>query len=210
MRILVIDTATEALSVALFEDGRQLAHHHEMAGRGHAEKLVPAIAALPDRGRADRIFVDVGPGSFTGVRIGVAAARALALAWKVPVHGYGALSLIAASVPASDTDQPMTVAVTGGHGELFWQQFMATTRAPLGDVASTPIADLTQRLDGAVIHGSGAAALVAARGWGDAITLHPDAGDFPLLAPSLANLPPSPVYVRGADAKPMKPAGTPG
>ena len=84
MRILVIDTATQALSVALLEDGQPIGHFHEIVGRGHAEALLPAIAALPDGGRADAIAVDVGPGSFTGVRIGIAAARALALAWSVP------------------------------------------------------------------------------------------------------------------------------
>ena len=55
MRTLVIDTATQALSLALFDDNVLLARHHEIAGRGHAEKLVPLIATLPDRGRADAI-----------------------------------------------------------------------------------------------------------------------------------------------------------
>ena len=80
MRLLVIDTATQALSVALLEDGTPVGRFHEIVGRGHAEALLPAIAALPDGGRADAIAVDVGPGSFTGIRIAAVAAHSLQLA----------------------------------------------------------------------------------------------------------------------------------
>ena len=74
--ILVIDTATAACSVALLDGDRVFAERHEVVGRGHAERLVPMIAELPDGGRAEAILVDVGPGSFTGIRVGLAAARA--------------------------------------------------------------------------------------------------------------------------------------
>src|SRR3546814_8204244 len=67
---LVIDTATAACSVALIDDGRAVADRHEIVGRGHAERLLPMIAELPGGGRADEILVDVGPGSFTGTRVG--------------------------------------------------------------------------------------------------------------------------------------------
>ena len=80
MRTLVIDTATRACSVALFDGKQLLAAQHEVIGRGHAERLLPLIAALPDNGKAEQIMVDVGPGSFTGIRVGVAAAKALGLA----------------------------------------------------------------------------------------------------------------------------------
>ena len=96
MRLLAIDSATEACSAALFEDGRLVAGTREVIGRGHAERLVPMIAELPGRGKADRIVVSLGPGSFTGVRIGLAAARALGLAWGAEVLGYPTLALIAA------------------------------------------------------------------------------------------------------------------
>src|SRR3546814_1758678 len=74
-----------------------MARRHAIVGRGHAERLLPLIADFPDKGRADRIAVDIGPGSFTGVRIGLAAARALSFAWGAALTGYSTLSIIARS-----------------------------------------------------------------------------------------------------------------
>ncbi|WHO40764.1 tRNA (adenosine(37)-N6)-threonylcarbamoyltransferase complex dimerization subunit type 1 TsaB [Sphingobium sp. AP49] len=202
MRLLVIDTATQALSVALLENGRPIGHFHEIVGRGHAEALLPAIAGLPDGGRADAIAVDIGPGSFTGVRIGIAAARALALAWSIPLHGYSALSLIAAMAVRDHDGGPIAVTITGGHGELFWQSFGPDGRVATSDPASTPITALAQRLDMARLYGPGAEALVTARGTGMAIPLYPDASAYGLIA-DLPPLAPTPLYGRDADAKPM-------
>lgn len=201
----MIDTATQALSVALFDDERLVARHHEIAGRGHAERLLPAIAGLPDGGKADRIAVDVGPGSFTGVRIGVAAARALAFAWAVPVLGYSAMTLVAAGAKrqAGGVERRIAVAITGGHGELFWQTFDADSLAPADALQSVPIPVLAGRVTDPVIHGSGAAALIEARGYGAAMARHPDSADFPAL-PGRAMLPARPLYGRGADAKPSR------
>ena len=67
-----------------------------MLGRGHAERLVPMIADLPERGRASSIAVARGPGSFTGVRIGLAVARSLAFAWGATPQGYSTMALVAA------------------------------------------------------------------------------------------------------------------
>ena len=202
MSILIIDTATQALSVALLDDGSPVAHSHEIVGRGHAEALLPAIAALPGGGRAQAIAVDVGPGSFTGVRIGIAAAKALALAWSIPLHGYTALSLIAARAARDHDDGPIAVTITGGHGELFWQCFASDGRTPLSLPASTPMAELARQLDHSVIYGTGAEALITARGNGTAVILYPDAADYSLLA-DLPPLPPKPLYCRDADARPM-------
>jgi tRNA threonylcarbamoyl adenosine modification protein YeaZ len=77
MRTLALDTSGAACSIALIEGDTIIAARHEALGRGHAERLIPWIAALPEGGQADRIIVGCGPGSFTGVRIAIAAARGL-------------------------------------------------------------------------------------------------------------------------------------
>lgn len=202
MRLLVIDTATQALSVALLDNGDPIGRFHEIVGRGHAEALLPAIAAMPDGGRADAIAVDVGPGSFTGMRIGIAAARALALAWGVAVRGYSAPAIIAAAVARRHGDGPIAVTITGGHGELFWQCFTADGHSATTSIASTPIALLAEQLSVPRLYGTGAEALVTARGHGSAISLYPDAADYPLIA-DRPPLPPTPIYGRGADARPL-------
>ncbi|HSI16600.1 MAG TPA: tRNA (adenosine(37)-N6)-threonylcarbamoyltransferase complex dimerization subunit type 1 TsaB, partial [Sphingomonas sp.] len=134
---LVIETATAACSVALIEEGRVVAASHEVVGRGHAERLLPMIAELPGGGRADHILVDVGPGSFTGIRVGIAAARGLALGWNSGVSGYSSLALIAA---AGFRDEPgrdsLAVILEGGHGEVFMQPYAAHPLAPIAGLVS--------------------------------------------------------------------------
>lgn len=206
-RQLVIDCATPALSIALFAGEDLLGAHHAELGRGHAEALLPAIAALPGGGRADAILVDTGPGSFTGVRVGIAAATALGFAWGAPVRGFGCLDLVAAMVRARHAPEgDFPVVMVGGHGELFWARFSATATAGETPVIihSTPIADLAAQLDDVTIYGSGAPMLVSARGErGVAVPLLPDARCLTLLAETLRTLPPTPNYGRGADALPM-------
>jgi tRNA threonylcarbamoyladenosine biosynthesis protein TsaB len=198
-RTLVIDTATAACSVALIEDGAVVAESHDVVGRGHAERLMPMIAALPDGGRADSILVDCGPGSFTGVRVGLAAARALALGWGVPVHGYSSMAAIAAE---ADGDEPVGVALIGGHGELFVQRYSLSPLAPLSDLASLIPAEAATAVPDRAVFGSGAGQLVAARAGGTAHDRLPRAAHATRLPPELAQLPPTPIYGRAADAKP--------
>ncbi|MBO9669521.1 MAG: tRNA (adenosine(37)-N6)-threonylcarbamoyltransferase complex dimerization subunit type 1 TsaB [Sphingobium sp.] len=209
MRRLVIDCATPALSVALFEGDQCIDSDHRELGRGHAEALLPAIAALPEGGRATEILVDVGPGSFTGVRVGLAAAVALGFGWQAKVNGYGCLDLVAAMVRdrfAPEADFP--VVMVGGHGELFWAIYGPGASDTPAAIRSTPIAELAATLDHAVVYGTGAQTLVNARGGrGAAVVLLPDARAISLLAEPLRTLPPRPNYGRGADAKPMVPAG---
>jgi tRNA threonylcarbamoyladenosine biosynthesis protein TsaB len=200
MRTLVIDTATEACSVALLEDEACLAGEWRLLGRGHAENLVPMIAALPERGRADRIAVSLGPGSFTGVRVGIAAARALALAWNADVVGYPTLSLIAASARADEGPVPVAVAMIGGHGEWFVARYLADGAQTFAPASLRPDA-AAAACDEDIVAGNQAEALVGIRGFGRALPLWPDARRFAVLSPGdlLAN--PAPIYGRPPDAK---------
>lgn len=198
MRTLAFDTSGAACSIALFEDGALIAERHESVGRGHAERLIPWIAGLPAGGRADVIIVGCGPGSFTGVRIGIAAARALALGWAVPVMGVSSLALIAAGCDAGI----VTVAVEAGHGELFIQRFSSNPVTPLDVLRSCLPADV-EGAPGNIVLGSGAERLVAAWGYGSASPAEARAAHVAHLPTALTNLPPTPIYGRGPDAKPM-------
>ena len=203
-RTLVIDTATAACSVALVEGGAVLARRHEVVGRGHAERLVPMIAELPEGGRAERILVDVGPGSFTGVRVGIAAARGLALGWDGEVAGCSSLALVAAAAFRDRTDAGQIVVVLeGGHGEVFVQGFAAdlSTTVPLASLR--PKAALAM-LAGRPAAGSGVSRLLALDPAIDATMMLPDAADAVLLPSALAALPPRPLYGRAPDAVPPR------
>jgi tRNA threonylcarbamoyl adenosine modification protein YeaZ len=200
MRTLVIDTATEACSVALFEGSTCLAGDWRLLGRGHAENLIPMIAALPERGRAGRIAVSLGPGSFTGVRVGIAAARALALAWDAQVVGYPTLSLIAAMARAQEGPVPLAVAMTGGHGEWFVARFGADGSEVLPPRSLVPPV-ATSECSEDLVAGNQAGALVTARGFGRALDIWPDARQFAALPQDCVLANPSPIYGRPPDAK---------
>lgn len=206
MRVLAIETASEACSVALFEGAGLVAHEHRVLGRGHAEALVPMIAQLPDKGRADRILVSLGPGSFTGVRIGIAAGRALGVAWGAQVLGYPTLALIAA-IARQDAAAPsgeITVCTHGGHGEWFVQNFDAAGLPSDALTSLTPDA-AAQRPVGAVIAGnrSGELAVLLKSKQHQALNILPDAARLMHLPTALLTPHLSPNYGRAPDAKPQ-------
>lgn len=128
MRVLAIDTALAACSVAVFDLGRGgvLAHESVPMERGHAEALMPMIARMMNEADLeftdlDRIAVTIGPGSFTGLRVGVAAARGIALAAGKPVVGLTTLAAFAAPHVASDDRTPLLSAIDARHEQVYMQ-----------------------------------------------------------------------------------------
>jgi tRNA threonylcarbamoyl adenosine modification protein YeaZ len=206
VRTLVIECATEACSAALFEQGALVGGFREVIGRGHAERLVPMIAELPGKGRAECVVVSLGPGSFTGVRIGLAAARALGLAWQAEVRGYPTLALVAA-MARGEHPGPVTVCMTGGHGEWFVQDFGADG-LPEQELRSQSPDQAQFEFHHSVAAGSKARELLMFAGAGTvALDMLPDARAFALLPGSLLTSALAPIYGRPPDAR--LPAGTP-
>ncbi|MEO6198944.1 MAG: tRNA (adenosine(37)-N6)-threonylcarbamoyltransferase complex dimerization subunit type 1 TsaB [Sphingomicrobium sp.] len=195
--ILAFDTSSSACTAALFDgDGACLASRDEIIGRGHSERLVPMLDEMLDGRRADLILVGTGPGSFTGIRVGVAAAHGLAIGWGASVSGMSSLALIAAG-----GDGPVAAAVLGGHGEIFVQAFDGTSCEPQGVLLNLTPDQAAAQISAPLILGSGAAALVEARGSGESRAAWPSAR-FALDVPdALRSLDPKPFYARAPDAK---------
>jgi len=140
MRILALDTALPAVSVCVFDGGEQqlLAIESTAMDRGHAEALMPAVArvmAQVEGGFAalDRVAVTVGPGSFTGIRIGVAAARGIALACGIEAVGVSTLAAFAAPLLFDDVDSIVVSAIDARHDHVFF-----TAYGPGGRVLTSP------------------------------------------------------------------------
>lgn len=196
--ILAFDTSSAACTAALFDGERCIARRDELIGRGHAERLVPMIAEMLGGRRADHILVGVGPGSFTGIRVAIAAAHGLAIGWGARLHGMSSLALLAAGAGA---DGEVAAAVTGGHGELFVQQFESASMEPSSELRNLVPEEAARFVTAAVVVGSGAAQLVGARGRGEAREAWPSAADALALPEALRMLPARPVYARAPDAR---------
>ena len=197
--ILAFDTSSAACTAALFDgSGACVARADEVIGRGHAERLVPMIAELMEGRKADAIVVGVGPGSFTGIRVAIAAAQGMAIGWGAKLHGMSSLALLAAS---ASTSRVVAAAIRGGHGELFVQEFdgaLFYEQSPLLNLSAEAAAE---QILAEIVIGSGANDLVAARGYGEAIDGLPSAANLPRLPNDLRTLPPKPVYARAPDAR---------
>ena len=195
MRRLAIETAGPAASVALFDGGTLVAFVQEDTARGTAERLIGMIDELKPAG-IEEIVVDVGPGSFTGLRVGLAAAIGLGIGWGVPVRGFGATALVAARALAEGVEASRLLAVNeGGHGQYFVQPFAVDPFRSEGEAVSLFAEAIVA--DGRVVVGN-----AAGKFGGRDFAL--DARFVLHLAPELRSLPPIPIYGRAPDAKPAR------
>jgi tRNA threonylcarbamoyladenosine biosynthesis protein TsaB len=222
MHILAFDTCLGGVSVAVLRVDPAgvcvLWESHERRRAGHAERLMPMIlAALAganlDFGNIGRIGVTCGPGSFTGVRTGIAAARALALAIGCPAVGVGCLAAIAsgaaAELGAAKAGRPLAVALDARLGLVYFQLFHASAEARGAPQLLAPHA-CAELLGGApaMVVGSAAAAVVAAGGGAGAEARLPEAEPRAsvvarLAAGSALGRSLKPIYLRAPDAKPQ-------
>jgi len=196
---LAFDTSSAACTAALFDgSGECIARADEIIGRGHAERLVPMIAELMDGRSATQILVGVGPGSFTGIRVAIAAAHGLAIGWGAELEGMSSLALLAAG---AGVESDVAAAVAGGHGELFVQQFDGATLRATSELRNAAPAQAAQITGANLVVGSAGRLLVEARGWGEARELWPSAANALRLPEGLRTLLAKPVYARAPDAR---------
>jgi tRNA threonylcarbamoyladenosine biosynthesis protein TsaB len=219
MHVLAIDTALEACAAAVLdtERGAIIAHESLDMVRGHAEFLMPLIARVLDRATLrfatlDRIAVTTGPGSFTGLRVGISAARGISLAAGKPAVGLSTLAAYAAPLIAADDTLPVVSAIDARHDHIYLQVF-----GPGGRTIVAPrLASLREALR---VAASGAPRLVGtgaqmlARIWPAAE--HPPTLVQTRRAPNIdwvawlgaaaaePGSPPKPLYLRAPDAQPQ-------
>jgi tRNA threonylcarbamoyl adenosine modification protein YeaZ len=222
MRVLAIDTALEACSVALLDTAqpdRAVLESQPMT-RGHAEALMPMIArvfnrAAVDANQIDRVAVTVGPGSFTGLRVGIAAARGIALAAGKPAVGLTTLASYAAPLIAENDAVPVVVAIDARHGHVYLQVFGAgglTLVKPA--VLHAGEAARLARGGPPQLVGTGAELLACAWPAGERLPVlvsdrrAPDIDWVARLgaAAPVTGAPPKPLYLRAPDAQPQEAA----
>ena len=225
MRVLAIDTALAACSAAVLdtEYGGIVASESLPMLRGHAEALMPLLQRVMQQAGfgfadIDRIAVTTGPGSFTGLRVGIAAARGIALAAEKPAVGLSTLSAYAAPHIASDERFPVVAAIDARHNHVYLQVF-----APGGSLFSAPrLAPLREAVKAAAetssfIAGSAAQLVAAGLTADDPVPVAVDASAAPDIAwvarmgavvpEELAPL--KPQYLRAPDAQPQNAAQLP-
>ncbi|WP_036259091.1 tRNA (adenosine(37)-N6)-threonylcarbamoyltransferase complex dimerization subunit type 1 TsaB [Methylocapsa aurea] len=225
MKILAIDTALPAVSACVIDDEAEAAEVRETIAmeRGHAEALMPLIDRVMARveggfSALDRVAVTVGPGSFTGLRVGIAAARAIGVACEIPVVGVSTLAALAAPLILEEKPGLVGVAIDARHGNVYFAAFGPDGRAILAPRITT-IHDAARSLgEGPVrLAGSGAPLLAIEAASGGMIVEVVDdavAPDIVIVAklglladPILA--PPRPLYLKAPDAKPQDAARIP-
>ena len=222
MRVLAIDTALEACSAAVLDTEHAAMSVHESLPklRGHAEALMPMIARVMDRAgldfaALDRIAVTTGPGSFTGLRVGLAAARGIALATGKPAIGLSTLAAYAAPLVAADGTLPVVAAIDARHDHVYVQVFGPGGRT----IVPARLASIREALRASAIGTPrliGTAAAMLAAAWPTRRTRAelgrhaPRArhrlGGAPRRRRIDTGAPPKPLYLRAPDAQPQNAA----
>jgi tRNA threonylcarbamoyladenosine biosynthesis protein TsaB len=225
MRVLAIDTALAACSAAVLdtEHGGILASDSLSMTRGHAEALMPLIYHVMQRAQMafadlDRVAVTTGPGSFTGLRVGISAARGIALATDKPAVGVSTLTVYAAPLLADDDSTPVIAAIDARHDHVYLQVFgvggrvlIAPRLAPMSD-AVRAASDAQSR-----IVGSAAQSIADRLPRGAPLPLLVDVREAPdiiwvarmgAVLPE-GQSPPKPQYLRAPDAQPQNAAQLP-
>jgi tRNA threonylcarbamoyladenosine biosynthesis protein TsaB len=229
MRVLAIDTALEACSAAVLDGARGgiIASETIAMSRGHAEALMPLIARVMDLANVefaelDRIAVTTGPGSFTGLRVGISASRGIALAAGKPAIGLSTLAGFAAPLIAEDDSTHVVAAIDARHDHVYLQVFGSGGRTLVAPrIASLRDAVRAAMTGPARIVGTAADLLAAAWSKGAAGTAAlpvsveqrtaPDIGWIARLGAAAAEGygPPKPLYLRAPDAQPQDAARLP-
>jgi tRNA threonylcarbamoyladenosine biosynthesis protein TsaB len=225
MRVLAIDTTLAACAAAVLDTayGGIIASESLPMIRGHAEALMPLVARLMKQSDMtfrdlDRVVVTTGPGSFTGLRVGLAAARGFGVATGLPVVGVSTLSVYAAPHLAVDNRFPVVAAIDARHEHVYLQVFGPTGRT----VIAPRLAPLSEAVRAASEEPSclvGSAARAVADGLAKSAPVPPtvDARDAPDIAwvaqigavtPETKS-PPNPLYLRAPDAQPQNAAQLP-
>ncbi|OAF08278.1 tRNA threonylcarbamoyladenosine biosynthesis protein TsaB [Bradyrhizobium centrolobii] len=218
MLILAIDTALEACAAAVLDTdaGELLAQESRLMKRGHAEALMPMIARVMQSAdlaftALDRIAVTVGPGSFTGLRVGISAARGIALAAKRPAVGLTTLSAFAAAIVGRSGSAPVLSAIDARHDHVYFQ-IVAGDGSQLVPPKVTPIDEAIAASQFGAPHLAGNAAKILAERWPKVMPqpiavdtqAAPDIGWVAWLGaaadPDIT--PARPFYLRAPDAKP--------
>ena len=221
MIVLAVDTAGSACSAAILRDGTPAACRSEPMHRGQAERLVPMILSMAEQAALtlsdiDLFAVTIGPGAFTGLRIGLAACSGMALAADRPIIGIGNLEAAARAVPADQiAGDTLLVALDSRRAEIFAQPF-DNAHEPLAEPSCVAPDALGPLLPEGRVLVTGDAAPAAAEalsrtGNPDRVSVFEAAGPAdPLVVARLAagragqagRAAPQPLYLRPPDAKP--------
>lgn len=211
MIVLALDTAGVDCAAAIYDSGRNtvLGEASDMIGKGHAEHLMGIVDRALDQAGVtlsdvDRLAVTIGPGSFTGIRVGVAAARGFALSLNVPAVGITTLEVMAAAQREKTQGRPVLAAMDAKRDEIYLQSF-AADGTPLDEARAVSVSEakaFAAGFDGEIT-GSATPLLKP-----DAAGEH--ANSFPIsivarlgAAASPNSGKPKPLYLRGPDAKPQ-------